>query len=357
MHFLLIRFSSLGDVVMQTSTASWIKQNFPNAHITFITSKEFKSLVNNHPHIDSIKGYERQKGIKDLISLRNFVRSIHQDKPIDFIIDLHGTTRSFMIKLLNPDIPCLNLDKRRIERVLLVKLKLDLLKNEKVLHERVIDDYQSFFNKKYDRNDLENFIEERNQVKGSLTSAPESFVDNSSNQYRPFKNYIVIAPVASFTPKRWPEQNFKELCIKFLEDKELQEYSIALVAGPKDDYVDIFDELEQRFPNRFVNYKGKTNLAQSSQVIRNSKLLLGNDTGMGHIAESYGIDVISIFGPTSESFGFRPHRSNSESISFDLWCRPCSTTGKKKCFRSKQYCMENVTIDYVLNKLRVRLVG
>lgn len=353
MHLLLLRFSSLGDVVIQTSFASWIKSNYPKCKITFVTSAEFSPLIMGHPHIDQVIPYKRAKGFNDLKKLRLLTREIHNKKPIDFIIDLHGTTRSFFLKLLNPDIPCINLDKRRFERFLLVKLKIDFLKNEKTLHERTIDDYQAFFGKKYNRDMLEDFLIHLNHVKGSITSAPESFTHREFK--RPFSKYIVIAPVASFEPKRWPMSSFKAVSKLILEDSELKEYGIALVAGPNDDYADEFNDLVEKYPERTINLKGKTNLAESSRMIRYSELVLGNDTGMGHIAESYGVPIISIFGPTSESFGFRPHMKNSETLSTELWCRPCSTTGKKKCFRSKQFCMENVTINSVFQSVKFKL--
>lgn len=355
MHLLLVRFSSLGDVVMQTPIASWIKSQFPKCYITFVTSYEFTSLVNQHPHIDNVIGYKRAKGLQDLKSLRQLTRSLHSDRPIDFIIDLHGTTRSFFLKLLNPEIPAMNLDKRRIERQLLTKLKIDLLKKEKTLHERTIDDYQSFFNRKYKRGELEAFINEGNQTLGTITSAPESFKELDFKP--PFEKYIVLAPVASFEPKRWPMEKFIALAKEFLQDELLSDYAIALVAGPNDDYADDFNLVVEQHEQRVVNLKGKTSLNESSRVIRYSSLLVGNDTGMGHIAESYGVPVVSIFGPTSESFGFKPHMLNSQSVSVDLWCRPCSTTGKKKCFRSQQFCMDNVTIETVLNRVKSQLLG
>lgn len=355
MHLLLLRFSSLGDVVIQTSFASWIKSQFPNCKITFVTSSEFSSLVEGHPHIDEVVPYTRNSGFKDLINLRKLTRDLHSKSPIDFIIDLHGTTRSFFLKFLNPDIPCLNLDKRRVERFLLVKLKWDLLKKEKTLHERTIDDYQAFFSRRYERMLLEAFLNESNHTTGTITSAPESFTEAEFK--KPFNKYIVIAPVASFGPKRWPMKSFIELADRFINESMLNDFGVALVAGPSDDYADEFNVLENKYSGRAINFKGKTTLAESSRIIRHSELVIGNDTGMGHIAESYGVPVISIFGPTSESFGFKPHMKSSESISTELWCRPCSTTGKKKCFRSKQLCMENVTIDSVLKSIKVKLAN
>lgn len=351
MHFVLIRFSSLGDVVIQTAFISWLKSQFSNCKITFVTSSEFTGLVEGHPHIDHVVGYKKAKGLKDLISLRALSKKIDQQHPVDFIIDLHGTTRSYFYKFLSPNIPAINLDKRRFERFLLVKFKIDLLKKEKTLHSRVIDDYQGLFNKYFSDSEQD-----------CLTSSPISIVKDKeakeevAESIKPFEQYIILAPVASFAPKRWAVDNFIQLAKTILNDSQFNRYGVAIVAGPNDDYVDSFNQLNSLFPDRFINYKGKTNLSETSKIIRYSSLLIGNDTGMGHIAESFNIPIISIFGPTSESFGFAPHLKNSDSISVDLWCRPCSTTGKKKCFRSKQLCMENVTIDSVFNLIKTKLL-
>jgi ADP-heptose:LPS heptosyltransferase len=353
MHILITRFSSLGDIVIHSSVASWIKKIYPDIVITFATSKEFTSLIKNHPHIDSVIGHEKQKGIKDLIELRSLVRKIHLEKPIDFIIDLHGTTRSFMLKLLNPDIPCLNLDKRRLERSLLINLKINLLKNEKSLHDRTIYDYQSFLNSKYNRFEFEQFIKDYEDIDGSLTCGPRT--ETYSMDITSLEKYIVVAPVASFAPKRWPLENYKVVLEQFLNSNHFNGYGAVVVGGPNDSYLDLFNQLEEKYPNRFYNLKGKTSLQQTRSVIKNASFLVGNDTGMGHIAESFGVNVLTIFGPTSENFGFSPHRKDSHALSSKIWCRPCSATGKKKCFRSKQYCMENVTIEEVFSKLKEAL--
>jgi heptosyltransferase-2 len=351
MHFVILRFSSLGDLVMQTGFVSWLKFTFPNCEITFITLKQYTSLIDNHPHIDNVIGYEKEKGFKDLKALSKLGRKINKSSKIDFIIDLHGTTRAFFFKLLNFSIPSINLDKRRIERQILTKLKIDFLKNQFSQHTRTIRDYSGLFDEEFDLEILEeNLNRDSSFVKNlSVTSSPQAFT--KSTLVKPFKKYLVISPVASFASKRWPIVMYKELIEKIINSSVFGNINICIVAGPADDYCDELSELVILYPDRISNLKGKTNLAQSSEIIRESLLVIGNDTGMGHIAESFGVPVISIFGPTSESFGFAPHLPDSKALSIDLWCRPCSTTGKQKCFRKRQYCMEGVTIDDVYNNI------
>jgi len=349
MHFVILRFSSLGDLVMQTGFTSWLKFTFPKCKITFITLKQFSSLIENHPHIDNVIGYEKKSGLKDLRSLSNLGKRINSENQVDFIIDLHGTTRAFFFKLLNFSIPSINLDKRRIERQILTKLKVNLLKNEASQHTRAIIDYAGIFEEKFNLDLLEKNLNNDSDFINSLsvTSSPQAFIKSSFK--KPYDKYIVIAPVASFESKRWPINKFKDLIQKIITSVEFNNINICIVAGPADNYCDELNGLVQKYPDRLTNLKGKTSLSESSEVIRESLLVIGNDTGMGHIAESFGVPIVSIFGPTSESFGFAPHLPDSKSLSVDLWCRPCSTTGKSKCFRKKQYCMEDVTINTVFN--------
>jgi len=355
MHFVILRFSSLGDVVMQMSYVSWLKYIDPNCYITFITMNSFTSLIEGHPHIDHVIGYEKASGIKDLKNLKSLGKNIHDQRPIDYIIDLHGTTRSYFFKFLLPHVPCLNLDKRRFERFLIVKFKINLMKKMETLHERNLIDIQRVFGESYNRVELEHFLNQQTNLskRVSLITSPKSFVEDEFES--PVESdYVVFAPVASFDPKRWPIENFFELAKKVLSSESLKKISIIVLAGPHDDYCQIFNTLEVQYPNRFKNLQGETKLSETSRVIRHSQLVIGNDTGLGHIAESFGVNTITIFGPTTEDFGFRPHLAGSEVLSSDVWCRPCSTTGKKKCFRSKQFCMENVTIDRVYATIEKR---
>lgn len=82
-------------------------------------------------------------------------------------------------------------------------------------------------------------------------------------------------------------------------------------------------------------------------VLAFAKLCVGNDSGMNHIAESYGVPCLTLFGPTDPKFGFKPHGSASRFLSRDMYCKPCSTTGKTPCYRDRHYCMEEISVDEV----------
>jgi ADP-heptose:LPS heptosyltransferase len=355
MHILAIRFSSLGDVVLQTSTISWLRQEFPESKISFLTAKEFTGLLDLHPHLDEVIGMERYRGIKGLFKLRKFILQLQKNNKYDLIIDLHGTTRSFFIKLFLPFVKSISVDKRRLQRSLLVKTKKDLLVNSPSIHSRNICDLSEILGKSFSSSHLSDFINQNRTTifPMGLTSTPLSYQDDSP----PIKgDYIVLSPVASFASKRWPIEYFSKLAQMILEDKDLQSYRVVVLAGPKDDYCEGLKHLESEYQDndndysRFLYLQGKTNLQQTMHYLKYCHLCIGNDTGLNHIAEAQGIPVITIFGPTHESFGFKAHLDQSVNLSVDLKkldCRPCSTTGKKACKLDKQLCMLQVTPEMV----------
>lgn len=344
MRALVIRFSSLGDILLQTPFVSWLKMGRPDMKISFLTLKGNESLILGHPHIDEVLTYEKKKGLADVGSLFNFTRTELAKRKFDVVIDLHGTNRAFLVKSFLPGVVSLSMDKRRIERWLLVKFKIDLLKNQGPGAIRNLEDLAFAFNGEYDKEELSLFLKEAFENKGLGVTTSSVTLGSKS----PEVPMVCVCPGASFAAKRWPVGRFKGLVKKLLEKTE---WNVKVLAGPEDDFCEIFNELEELYPTRFQNLQGKLSLRDSMKEVAASSLCVGNDSVMGHVAESCGVPSYVIFGPTSESFGFAPHLPDSKSFSTDsVWCRPCSTTGSRKCFRKKHYCMLATTEDQVLGE-------
>lgn len=353
MHILAIRFSSLGDVVLQSSTISWLRQQYPEAKISFLTANEFTGLLRGHPHLDNVIGMQRFSGFKGILQLRSFIVQLHKTNRFDLIIDLHGTTRSFFIKLFLPFVKKISIDKRRFERALLVKSKINLLKETPSIHSRNILDLAHLLGRDFNKSELENFINQNSKTsskissKMSLTSTPLSYQEDNS----PLDGeYIVLSPVASFENKRWPIEYFAKLAELIINDNAFEKFKVVVLAGTKDEYCQGLEFLQQKYSQRFLYLQGKTNLLESMQYLKYCSLCIGNDTGLNHIAEAHGVPVITIFGPTHESFGFKAHLENSMNLSVELNCRPCSTTGKGKCKLDQQLCMLNISPEDVWEK-------
>ena len=177
------------------------------------------------------------------------------------------------------------------------------------------------------------------------TQLPRTFTPPLPAQTHP-RAYVVLAPVASFAAKHWPIENFVALAKKILHETELD---VVVVAGPQDNHCEAFGAITDP---RLINLQGKTKLLQSAAWLKGARAVVGNDSGMNHIAEASGVKVLTLFGPTHEAFGFAPHLPGSKSLSQDLWCRPCSATGARKCYRAEKYCLTQTTPDHVWTDLQ-----
>lgn len=340
MHILLVRFSSMGDVVLQTATINWLRSLLgKEARFSFVTSKEFSSLLDTHPEVRHVISFDRRKGEKwgDLVSK---IEELDEREPIDLILDLHGTLRSFRLKLSFWSIPSLTVDKRRWERFFLTKIKnvrLKRLFDKKFFGlepqvERILKDFESIF---MDLRAKRRTVDFRHGPHDEMTSLSELPVYPISG------DYIVLAPSASFLYKRWPVGYFVELAQKLLNETG---FHLVVLAGPDDKFCEAFSEISSE---RFHNLQGKTTLKESMSILAHAKVCIGNDSGMNHIAEAYGVPCLTIFGPTDPRFGFAPHGSKSRYLSKEMFCKPCSTTGKTPCYRDRHYCMEEISVDEV----------
>lgn len=336
MHILLVRFSSMGDVIIQTAFLNWIKHNYPHAKISFLTAKEFSPLLKQHQEIEQIWELSRNKGWKDIVSLRSMAKKL---KHIDVVFDLHNNLRSRLLGFfLNK--PLVRVNKRSFKRRFMVATKINLLKKEPSQHKRVMEDFGFLFKQKLDWGELD--VAEGNKPLTSL----------GLNPIKAQKKYLVISPVASFEAKRWPMEYYSQLIEKIVNDSDLREYEIKLVAGPADTYLEGLKFAE----DRVTNLQGKTNLQESSEVIAGSELCITNDTGALHIAEASGVPTLAIFGATSPYFGFRPHLKQSHYFYAGVKCSPCSTTGSKPCKKPRHFCMLDIHPDSVYSKVKEILV-
>lgn len=347
MHICLIRFSSMGDVVLQTATVNWLRSLFgKRIRITFITSKEFTSLVEGHPGIDHVLGFDRRK--EEWGTFIKRLKAHDENHPFHLILDLHATLRSFRLKLSFWGVARLTVDKRRWERFFLTKIKSVRLRRlfyGKIFGmepqvERIIRDLEDLFDDGRGLSATRSYRRGKNEELTSLSDLPEYPIPGK---------YIVLAPSASFVPKRWPIESFVSLAEGLIAETEL---FVVVLAGPDDKFCEAFEKISSP---RLLNLQGKTTLRESMSILARAQLSIGNDSGMNHIAEASEVPVITIFGPTDPLFGFVPHGKKSSYLSKDLWCKPCSTTGKSPCFRKEHFCMKMISVDDVMVKAKEAL--
>ena len=163
--------------------------------------------------------------------------------------------------------------------------------------------------------------------------------------------YIACVIGAAHGTKQWPVHKWKEFCEKL-------DHPVILL-GDKNDTAS-GNEIASVDPVKIYNACGKFLINESADLVRKSKLVISNDTGLMHIAAAFKKPIISLWGNTVPSFGMTPYYGDSPVSDVimqtnKLWCRPCSKIGFNKCPLGHFKCMEKINVDEVMEKVRRRL--
>lgn len=330
MKILIIRFSSLGDIVLTSPVPRLIKKRFPSSEVHFLTKKNYSETYINNINISKLYLLDE-----------NFFQLYKELKKnnYDLIIDLHNNIRSFILrKLLG--VKFLVYNKNRLKRWLIVNLKLKV----KIPH--IVDSYiktLSSMNIKNDNKGLDYFLA-KNDFK-CLNLLPKL--------HR--KSFISLVIGAKHKTKILPTKKLIELCDKINEP-------IVLIGGKSEIKSSI--EIENYFKNsnkkskelklqlllnkktKIFNLVGKLSINQSASIIKISKKVYTHDTGMMHIAAALNKEIVSIWGSTHPTLGFYPYNSKFTVIQNDkIKCRPCSKIGHATCPIYNFRCMNELKLD------------
>jgi heptosyltransferase-2 len=311
--FLIIRFSSIGDIVLTTPVVRCLKTQVKDAEVHFLTKKSFAQILEPNPYIDKLHLLE-----KDLSHCISQLKA----ENFDAVIDLHHNLRTFRVKRAL-GIKSYSFDKLNIEKWMFTALKINRLPKVHIV-ERYLSTLKDL-GVVNDGKGLDYFIPETQKV--NLEQLPETHRSG----------YIGLVIGATFATKKLPEAKLLELCKSLL-------YPVVLLGGPED------RELGERISanNKLViNACGKYKLAESADLIRQASLVITHDTGLMHIAAAFCRPIISIWGNTVPEFGMGPyyptHFKLPKAEIFEvkeLKCRPCSKIGYSKCPKSHFKCME-----------------
>jgi ADP-heptose:LPS heptosyltransferase len=317
---LIIRFSSIGDIVLTSPVARCLKNQFPDAELHYLTKKEYVPLLAANPHISKILT------IKDKVSE---ITSLLKAENYDYIVDLHHNLRSFQVKLALRK-PSSTFNKLNWERWLMVNFKINVLPK---VH--IVDRYfqavkpLSVIN---DEKGLECFIPAADEV--NLNSFPSSFRDG----------YIAFAIGAKHNTKQLPVHKIISICkglslpVILLGGENDVSKGAQIANAPESQDGDLGG-------NRIYNACGKFNINQTASIVRQAKKLITHDTGLMHIAAAFQKPIISVWGNTIPEFGMYPYKPGPGSQIIEvkgLSCRPCSKLGYNKCPKKHFKCMEEI---------------
>ncbi len=317
---LILRFSSIGDIVLTSPVPRAIKEQMPDAIVHFATKKSSEGLVLHNPYIDKVHLLEG--------SMEPFVLELRAER-FDYIIDLHDNVRSTYLKW-KLKVPAFTYDKQRWKRWLLVRWKINRMGRHIV--DRYLDTVTGL-GLEPDSQGIDYFISPTDEV--SLFDLPASFQSG----------YVVMVTGTAHFTKQLPIEKQIEFCRGL-------SYPLLLLGGEKE--IERGNRIAEASGSLVYNACGKFSLNQCASLIRQSELVVTNDTGLMHVAAAYRKPILATYGNSVSAFGFDPYRPHPSTRIFevDLPCRPCTKFGGGRCPKGHFDCMRKIDIPGMLRCAR-----
>lgn len=323
---LVIRLSSIGDIVLTTPIIRCIKQQVPDCQLHLLTKAKFADVVGNNPYIDKLHL------LND--SLKNTISALRKEK-FDYIVDLHKNIRSLIIRTALC-VPSASFNKLNFKKFLLTRLKINRMPDK-----HIVDRYfeaAKQLNVTNDGKGLDFFFSEEEMQ--SKLPIPEAFRSN----------YIAIAIGAQHYTKIYPAEKVGDLCRALYPNK------IVLIGGKTD--IEHGKQIVATSQGNVINTCGQLSLRHSALALKNADLVVANDTGMMHIAAALNKPIVSIWGGTVPEFGMYPYMPKGlEHLSHivenkQLKCRPCHKLGRKSCPKGHFKCMNDININSIVETIK-----
>lgn len=317
-RILVIRFGSLGDVILSSAAVLNLRLSYPEHEIVYLTKAAYGDLVALMPGVDEVvclpPGQSWLQEAKLFLGL--------DDRNFEFVIDLHGQPRSLIARKLISAGQTIVYPKRRLDRMLATRRHKQLPS----AWPHTIDLYNSAVA----------------AAGGSaLCRRPRLDVDpgplpqllEPGSRDRPL---VVIAPGAAHETKRWPVERFVEVA-KAMHDELGATILWATISSDSSSRAD----LSSIDPDHVMR-PTDTPLPELAAMMSQALVTVANDSGVAHLSSAVGTPVVAVFGPTHPVLGFEPRGLFDEVVQTDEFCRPCSLHGRKPCWRAQRYCMERI---------------
>jgi ADP-heptose:LPS heptosyltransferase len=338
MKFLIIRFSSIGDIVLTTPVVRCLKKQVVTAEVHYLTKSAFRPILEANPYIDKIHclGDDLNAVIEEL-----------RREDFDYVIDLHHNLRTLKVKR-GLGKAAFSFNKLNVEKWWYTNFKWNRMPDRHIV-DRYMDTLAGF-GIKNDGAGLDYFIPAADELK------PNDIP--TSHQ----AGYVGLVIGAALPTKKLPYHKLAEIC-------EQARYPMILLGGPEDG--ETGERLAAIDPIRIYNACGKFNLNESAGLVRQARLVVTHDTGLMHIAAAFRRPILSVWGNTVPEFGMYPYYGDNYLYNYKggkeregekerpyemmevegLSCRPCSKIGYKKCPRGHFKCMELQPVERILKAI------
>ena len=333
---LIIRFSSIGDIMLSSPLLRVLRTKFPDGQIDYVTKTEYSELVRSNPNLnvtheyDSASGYEGLKALKEKLKAERYTH----------VIDIHNSIRSRILRTRLGANRVYVIDKGITQRTMLVKLKKNIYKGVISVADRYVKTAEP--------------LGVTNDGRGLELHIPDEILSGVSGKIarlrlNRFEKVLGMCPGARHATKRWPAERFADLGARFCQEHQ---GAVMLFGGPEDrglcQKIGVTIGVERTF-----DFSGELSLLETGAAMEYCDVVVTNDTGLMHVAVAMHKRIVAIFGSTVREFGFFP--LSKESVVLERKGRvrlPCDSIGRAECPEKHFRCMNDIPSDDVANAVR-----
>lgn len=329
-RILVVRLSSIGDIILTTPLLRSLKETYPQASITFVVKKPYAALLEGSPLVDELIAFDKNEGFHGWRRLKKSLKQQH----FDLYLDIHGSLRSRFLRIGIGSQLTATYPKYLFRRYMLIFFRINLYQQLMPVYLRYFESVKK--------------LGIRYDGKGTEIHVPRTDSDAVSARlndlgWQPAQQLVVICPGATYSNKQWNKEGFAETARVLANTGAL-----VILHGGKDD-VNLCGEIAEKAGPGALSLAGQLSLSGSAALFKHSALVIANDSGMLHLAQSQKTPVVGIYGPTSKELGFYPLPMNSLVVETDLPCRPCTPKGLNHCPKKHFRCMNDISPTQVID--------
>lgn len=329
-RILIVRFSSIGDILLTTPLLRALRARHPQARITYVVRADMADTLRHNPHLTELVEWHRGTPLADTARALRDVQWTHR-------LDLHGSLRSHALRRLVGG-SWTTYPKHRVRRSMLIRTGRRLGGHLGPVAERYFA-AASGLDVTPDGKPPEFYFPVDAQREA------DQFLDRHGVGRD--RTLIAMAPGAAHFTKRWPVEHWQALV------RRIRGTADVVVLGGASER-DLGDALVEAGGGSVVNAAGQFSLLGTGALLKRARVMAGGDTGVTHLATAVGTPVIAMYGPGVEEFGFFPYRGRAQVLQrADLTCRPCSTHGGPRCPLGHHRCMVEISPEDVARALGI----
>jgi ADP-heptose:LPS heptosyltransferase len=330
MNILVIRLSSMGDVILATPLFSWLRERYPGSEVTFVTQPLYAPLLDNDPRLYRI------------FALQHSDRSLPEEvltKKWDLVVDLQNNRQSQdLVSSLASARTIVRFNKRHWNRFALLAFRMNFFADPVGIAARYIACVPG-------GSSVVSVPPLRLYFPDEACAKARKTFDNRCNPS------IAFFPFSAWKNKEWPQSGFINVGRHFLT----KGWNVVILGGPEDRVR--AEALREQIGQGCISLAGRLTLPECGALLSRFSLALGNDTGLTHLARAAGVKAGVLFGPTTRHFGFYPYGDPHYTVfETPLCCRPCHAHGGTICLRLTHRCLHSITPGTVIVGLEALLL-